>query len=65
MYQNLKTELSRKGISQVALANVLGLSEKTMQNKLKGRTDFSFPEAMIIRQNLLPEFTLEYLFDRK
>lgn len=62
MHDNLKKELSRKGITQVALANMLGLTEKTIQNKIKGDTEFTLREAFYIWHNLLPEFNLDYLF---
>ena len=65
MYENLRKELNNKGITHKAVASMIGCSEKTMQNKLSGKTDFLFKEVMSIRNDLLPEFTIEYLFSQK
>lgn len=63
MYGNLTQELRRKGISQSAVARMLNCAERTLTNKLNGTTEFTFGEAMSIWKDLLPEFTLDYLFD--
>lgn len=55
-------ELRRKNVSQAVVAKALGISEKTMTNKLNGSSEFTINEAMNLAQNFLPEFTLEYLF---
>ena len=44
MYDNLRIALQQKGISIKQYAEVLGIGEKTVQNKLTGRTDFTYPE---------------------
>ena len=44
MFDNLRTALQKKGISVKRYAEVLGIGEKTVQNKLTGRTDFTYPE---------------------
>lgn len=65
MYANLAQELRRKSISQSAVARMLNCTERTLTNKLNGTTEFSFDEAITIWKNLLPEFTLDYLFDKQ
>lgn len=62
MLLNLKTKLKEKGISVKALADVVGVSEKTAWNKINGETDFIFQEAMIVANELFPEYKVEYLF---
>lgn len=59
---NLKAEMARYGIGQSDVQLVLGCSEKTIRNKLSGETQFSFPEARMIRDALFPGLKLEYLF---
>ena len=44
MFHNLRTALQQKGISVKQYAEVLGIGEKTLQSKLAGRTDFTYPE---------------------
>ena len=61
MFDNLRTALQRKGISVEQYADVLDIGEKTVQNKLTGRTDFTYPE---FRKTcaLLFEYNADYLF---
>jgi len=62
MKQNLRDALDNKRISNRAVCELLGVSEKTLYNKISGATDFTVGEALLIKNNLLPEYTLEYLF---
>lgn len=62
MYSNLSKELKEKNITQKAVADLIGCSEKTLFNKLNGITEFTVPEAISICKNMLPEFRLGYLF---
>jgi transcriptional regulator with XRE-family HTH domain len=62
MFKNLERLLLDKGISKKEYAEFLGVNEKTVQNKLKGISEFSFPEAMKTQKLLFPEYRIEYLF---
>ena len=62
MKMNLRKALEAKNISQRAVCELLGVSEKTLYNKMTGATEFTVEEAIKIVQNLLPEYTYEYLF---
>ena len=62
MYDNLKKELTKKGISNKALAEFLDVDEKTVQNRFSGKCDWGFKEVLRITQFLLPEYRLEWLF---
>lgn len=61
MLNNLRMALHRKGISVKQYAEILGVGEKTVQNKLVGKTDFTYPE---FRKTcaLLFEYNADYLF---
>ena len=61
MFDNLRTALQQKGISVKQYAEILGIGEKTVQNKLSGKTDFTYPE---FRKTctLLFEYNADYLF---
>lgn len=61
MYKNLKTVLNRKNITLKEYANFLGVGEKTIQNKINGLTDFSYPEFKKTCI-LLSEYNADYLF---
>ena len=64
MYDNLRIALRQKGISVKQYAEVLGTGEKTVQNKLTGRTDFTYPEFKKTCA-LLFEYKADYLFAEK
>ena len=61
MFHNLRMALRQKGISVKQYAEVLGIGEKTVQNKLTVKTDFTYPE---FRKTctLLFEYNADYLF---
>ncbi len=60
---NLKKALSSKKITIKAFAAFLGVCEKTAQNKLDGKTEFTYSEFKKICELLFPEYKPEYLFD--
>lgn len=62
MLANLNRELRRKNISQRTVAKMLDVSEKTIVNKMNGTTEFTVGEAFMIHREILPEFTMDYLF---
>lgn len=64
MYNNLKTEMSRKHLTLTELAAKMNLSKKALENKLSGLKDFNLTEI----EYILKEFSdcpFEYLFDFK
>ena len=61
MYGNMVRELRKKNITNKAVAELIGTTEKTVVNKLNGPSEFTISEAMAINENLLPEFTIAYL----
>ena len=65
MFPNLSNELKDKGITYKAVAILIGCTEKTLQNKMNGITEFTLSEALLINENLLPEFRLQYLFAKQ
>jgi len=64
-YPNLEKELGRKNISNRAVAAAIGCTEKTLYNKMMGKTDFTLSEVNVIENELLPEFKLSYLFEEQ
>ena len=62
MLSNLRAALTMKNVSIVTLARLIGTTEKTVNNKINGITDFTLPEALLIKTNLFPEYDLCYLF---
>lgn len=64
MYANLRQALRDKKIAFRAVSAAIGCNEKSLNNKLAGRTDFTVGEAMIIKKDILPEFSFDYLFEK-
>lgn len=62
MLHNLRSAMAAKKITTFAMAQLIGTTEKTANNKLNGVTDFTLPEALKLRNNLFPEYDLCYLF---
>lgn len=64
MFPNLAKELKNKGITYRAVAGLIGCTEKSVQNKMSGVTDFTLAEVLLINENMFPEYELKYLFKR-
>lgn len=60
--KNLCAEMTRYGVSNSDIRDLLGCSLKTVQNKTSGATEFSVEEAMKIRDRFFPGLRIEYLF---
>lgn len=62
MYSFLRGEMFRAKIPISLLSKEIGVSEKTLRNKLNGATDFTWPEAKAIRKIVSPNLSMEELF---
>ncbi len=62
MLTNLKKALDNKNISLKAYSAFLGISEKSVWNKINEETCFTYPEAARTLKELLPEYNIDYLF---
>jgi len=60
--KNLEAEMRRYGISCKDIAEHIVCSEKTARNKISGKSEFTFPEALKIRNDFFPSMRMEYLF---
>ncbi len=61
MYPNLDAEMARNRVLRKELAQELGLTEKTMCDKLNGAADFKLKEMRVIKKKF--NKTLDYLFE--
>lgn len=64
MYKNLVKILTDKKITLKAYAEFLGVSEKTIQNKIHGRTEFTLGEAVKTCSFICPEYKLDFVFEK-
>lgn len=62
MLANLKKALDAKGVSLRAYAAVLGITDKTLWNKINEETDFTYPEVRKTKMDVLPEYDIDFLF---
>lgn len=60
--KNLEAEMVRFGVTKSDIRRVLNCSDKTVDNKLSGATDFTVPEALKIRNAFFEGFRIDYLF---
>ena len=61
MFPNLNAELTRRGVKTKDFASLLKVSEKTANNKLAGRTEFTLSEVKIVAA-FFPNMSIDYLF---
>lgn len=61
MFRNLRAEMARHGLDANDVAELIDTSEKTVDNKLNGKTEWIRREMMKIK-NRFPGCTLDYLF---
>lgn len=62
MFPNLNAEMKRHAINVKMVSELLEVSEKTVENKIRGRTKFFLAEASKIRDAYFEGLRIEYLF---
>lgn len=65
MYKNLMKILKEKKITIKSYAEFLGVSEKTAQNKIYGRTEFTLGEAIKTCAIICPEYRMDFVFEKQ
>ncbi len=65
MYQNLKNKIIKSNIKISKLSIRIGVTEKTLRNKLNGITEFTWPEVLRIRDMIAPQASFEELFTKE
>lgn len=62
MKHNLLAEMARHGISQKDIYEALGIGQRTLYDKIYGRTDFTWNEVLTIHDKFFPDLDIQYLF---
>lgn len=62
MLRNLKAEMARRDVKPKQLADLLNVRKATIYDKLNGKYDFTFSEALEIKETFFPDDNLEFLF---
>lgn len=59
---NLEAEMKRKKISRRDIAELLGVSYRTIHSRFNGESEWSYSECVKIRDEYFPDMELAYLF---
>jgi len=62
MYENLKYVMRIKKITSKELAELLSVSEKTICNKINGKTEWYYAEIVKLKKYVFPEYDTDWLF---
>lgn len=62
---NLEAARKSKDITLADIADLFGYRYATVSEKINGKSEFKFSEAVKIRKTFFPEYDLEYLFERE
>ncbi len=60
--KNLIAEMARANLKPHDIAIVIGRDDRTAKNKIDGSSEFTYPEAVKVRDKLFPGMRLEYLY---
>lgn len=61
----IKSAMAEKNISVEAIAQLLSIHRNTAANKINGESSFTIEEAFSLKENLFPEYDMNYLFGEK
>ena len=59
---NLEAEMTRKRISRRDIAELVGVTYRTIHSKFNGGSEWTLSECLKIRDKFFPEMELDYLF---
>ena len=67
MFENLKAEMARKGLTIMDFSKdkELDLSYETLRNKFSGKTEWNKREMFLLKKKYFNDETIEYLFEQK
>lgn len=67
MFENLKAEMARKGLTIMDFSKdaELNLSYETLRNKFSGKTEWNKREMFFLKKKYFKDKTIEYLFEQK
>ena len=65
IYPVLSGEIFKRGIKKRAIASAIGVSDRTLNNKMRGITDFTWPEVSKIRNTFFPDLSVDELFQEE
>lgn len=61
--RNLEAEMKRSGVSRSNIADLLGVSYRTIHSRFNGESEWGYAECIKIRDAYFPDKSLDYLFE--
>lgn len=61
-YRNLRAAIAYKGIKYKEIAEALGISARSLSNKIEGKSPFTWPEVCLIHSAFFPDEEKDALF---
>lgn len=61
VYPEMEYMILKRGIKKKTIASRLGISERCLYNKLKGKAAFTWPEIEVLQKDFFPDMTKEDL----
>lgn len=61
-FPTLVGEIAKRGIKRKTIAESIGICDKSLKNKLSGKSPFTWPEVQMIRNQFFPGMTTDDLF---
>ena len=61
-YPVLRAEIAKRGVKKTAIARALGISNGAFHNKMRGTTDFTWPEVCKMNTIFFPDMDKDTLF---
>lgn len=65
MFENLRAEMARIGITIMDISRDLGYVYETLRNKFNGNTEWLRSEMFAIKKQYFSDKSIEYLFEKK
>ena len=63
-YPILTGKIAERGIPKTRIAKAVGISPRSLRNKLDGNTNFTWDEVCIIQERFFPDISMKDLFSR-
>ena len=61
-YSTLEQKIAERGIKKSVIAAAAGITTQALNNKLCGKSPFTWPEALIIQHAFFPDIAKDELF---
>lgn len=64
VYPKMEEKMATRGIKKKTMASRLGISERCLYNKMKGKTPFTWKEVEVLQKDFFPDMTKEEIMSR-